>query len=172
MEFYILLRGGLPNITLQILSNHYNATRNEYYKEISKVSTTKNLRGFISYAIIGLRDGLEETLKTIQKSLTELMWKNFIYDTFANVEGQKEVIKRQRILSLHFPITGSYTVTEIPKLNVEIAYNYATVSEKTLTRDLDELVSLNMLNKMEHKYSSNISILNQQLPPYKGQKGL
>ncbi len=80
VEFYILLRGGLPDIALHILSNHYNFTRNEYYRQLQKSSESRNLTEFIRYAIVGLRDGLEKTLSTIQQCQIEITWMKFIYD--------------------------------------------------------------------------------------------
>ncbi len=168
LEFYILLRGGLPNISLQILSNHYNKTRPQYYKEISKVSELRSLSSFISYALTGLRDGLQETLQVIQDSLTKLTWKNYIYDKFSQLTGQKDVIKRKRTLALNFPMDGAFLLSEIPRLNVEIAYSYAAIPEKTLSRDLDELIGLKILKKELQRYSCNKSILNGQMPVYKG----
>ncbi len=172
LEFYILLRGGLPNITLQILSNHYNLTRPEYYKQIEKATETRDLTKFISYAVTGFRDGLQETLQVIQESQTQLTWKNYIYDKFSQVSGQKNVVKRKRTLALNFPMKGGVPINEIKKLNVEIALMYAPIPEKTLSRDLDELISLDILKREGHLYSSNISILNDRLPVYKGIKPL
>jgi len=172
LEFYILLRGGLPNITLQILSNHYNLTRPEYYRQIGRVSTEKNISSFISYAITGFRDGLQATLQTIQESQTQLTWKNYIFDKFSELSGQKEVTKRKRTLALNFPLDGAYAIAEIPKLNVEVAYLYSSIPEKTLYRDLEELISLEILRKQDGKYSSNKSILNGHMPLYKGIKPL
>src|SRR5262249_51716473 len=34
LEFYVLLRGGLPSIASHILSNYYNETRPEYYRQL------------------------------------------------------------------------------------------------------------------------------------------
>ncbi len=168
LEFYILLRGGLPNITLQILSNHYNLTRPEYYKQLEKIAEKRDLTNFISYAITGLRDGLQDTLQIIQESQTQLTWKNYIYDKFSQLPGQKEVVKRKRTLALNFPMKGNFTLSEIKKLNVDIALTYATIPDKTLIRDLEELIGLEILSKNGHSYSSNISILNDRMPVYKG----
>lgn len=170
LEFYILLRGGLPNITLQILSNHYNLTRPEYYKQIEKATETKDLSKFISYAITGFRDGLQANLQVIQESQTQLTWINYIYDKFSHLSGQKEVVKRKRTLALNFPMKGSYHVSDVKKLHVEIALIYSPIPEKTLIRDLDELVGLGILTKEGSNYASNISILNNRMPFYKGMK--
>ncbi len=168
LEFYILLRGGLPNIVLQILSNHYNHTRTEYYKQIERVSETRDVSAFITYAVRGFRDGLKETLETILESQTEQTWKNYIHDKFSHISGQKEVIKRRRKLALNFPLVGEFAIDEIPKLNMETAFTYSGISEKTLVRDVEELVGLEILKRNEGKFSSNKSILNGNLPVYKG----
>src|SRR5690606_18248615 len=62
LEFYILLRGGNPDIASHILSNHYNETRSEYYRQLDNATKKRNLAEFIEYALQGFRDGLMETL--------------------------------------------------------------------------------------------------------------
>ena len=47
LEFYILLRGGNPDIASHILSNHYNKTRPEYYRQLDIARKTKDLNGII-----------------------------------------------------------------------------------------------------------------------------
>ena len=37
IEFYILLRAGLPDMASHILSNHYNDTRQEYYRRLDQM---------------------------------------------------------------------------------------------------------------------------------------
>lgn len=59
LEFYILMRSGLPNIASHLLSNHYNLTRAEYYRQISDAASANDLSAFIAYAMRGLRDGLQ-----------------------------------------------------------------------------------------------------------------
>jgi hypothetical protein len=41
LEFYLLLRAGVPDIASHILSNHYNNTRDEYYRQLQKATTTE-----------------------------------------------------------------------------------------------------------------------------------
>ncbi len=57
LEFYILLRTGLPNIVSHILSNFYNQTRPEYYRQLDQARKKRNLTGFIKYAVQGFSDG-------------------------------------------------------------------------------------------------------------------
>lgn len=163
-EFYILSRGGNPDITLHILSNHYNKTRPEYYRQLDNASKTKQLTKFIDYALTGFRDGLELTLERIQTSQLLNTWKKYVYDKFGDIEiGQKEVFKRRRTLGLEIPIDKKFTFKEIPELNIKLAYIYSGKSDKTLQRDLDELIKNEIINFQENKYFANISVLNKMI---------
>lgn len=169
IEFYILARGGNPNIALHVLSNHYNLTRTEYYRHLDKVTQTGDLSEFIEYALIGFRDGLEQILDKIQKSQLHITWQKFVYDKFDEVEiGQKEVFKRKRTFALEMPIDKKFKFEEIPDLNIPLAKLYSNVSEKTIERDINELIQLKILIKDGLDYFANISALNKMIAKRKG----
>lgn len=46
LEFYILLRAGNPDIASHILSNFYNETRPEYYRQLDRANKDRNLTAF------------------------------------------------------------------------------------------------------------------------------
>jgi len=71
IEFYVLLRAGLPGIVSHILSNFYNKTRSEYYRQFDKARKKRDLTWFIEYAVQGFRDGLNENLRIIQEGLSQ-----------------------------------------------------------------------------------------------------
>ncbi len=153
VEFYILSRGGNPDITLHILSNHYNLTRPEYYRHLDNAAKTKNLSAFIEYALVGFRDGLKQTLGKMQNSLVKITWQRFVYDTFENIEmKQKEVFKRRRRLALEIPLDTQFLAKDIPDLNIKLAKLYSNVSAKTIERDIEELKSHNIIIKKDGYY--------------------
>lgn len=169
IEFYILSRGGNPDITLHILSNHYNNTRPEYYRQLEKASKTNSLTDFIEYALTGFRDGLQITLEKIQASQLLNTWQKYVYDKFGDIEiGQKEVFKRRRTLGLEIPIDRKFTFKEIPELNIKLARLYSAKSDKTLERDLEELIKNKIIIFQENKYFANISVLNKMIAKRKG----
>lgn len=169
IEYYILSRGGNPDIALHILSNHYNQSRPEYYRQIDKASKTKDLSEFIEYALTGLRDGLQATLEKIQASQLQNTWQKHVYDTFENVEiKQKEVFKRRRRFALELPIDKRFSFKEIPELNIKLAHIYSGISNKTLERDIAELLSLELIVLENGKYFANISVLNRMIAKRKG----
>lgn len=162
LEFYILLRGGNPDIASHILSNYYNHTRPEYYRQIEKARLNRDLTSFIDYALLGFRDGLEQTLRIIQKSQFENTWKKLIYDKFdvVRLSSREDVFKRQRTLALEFPFDKGLSVSEISLLTVQLAKIYASVSEKTIQRDLEKLIDLDLVKKESNKYFANTGLLN------------
>lgn len=170
IEFYILLRGGNPDITLHVLSNYYNLTRPEYYRQLDKAYQTRDLSEFISYALVGFRDGLQQILEKIQASQLTMTWQRYVYDKFDNVEGQgqREVFKRKRTFALEIPIDKKFSKEEIPNLNIALARLYSNISEKTLERDISELLELEILNQEDGKYFANISALNKMIARRKG----
>lgn len=164
VEFYFLLRAGTPDIGSHILSNHYNDTRPEYYRQLSRASQTSNLTEFIRYALRGYRDGLVKTLECVQRGQFETTWKRFVYDKFAERKmTNREVIHRQRRLALEFPLRRLLTVDEIALLTPDLGRIYATRTEQTLLRDLRTLIDMSLLELVGDKYRARADqLLNQR----------
>lgn len=164
LEFYILLRAGNPDIASHILSNFYNLTRPEYYRQIDKASRERKLTSFLGYAIEGFRDGLLETLGTIQQSQFETAWRSFVHDQFADRKYRKKtVFKRRRELMLSFPTSGEFALADIPLLTPEIARVYGQLSERTLKRDLEILEEMNLIADSGSGYRANRDALRFRL---------
>ncbi len=107
LEFYILLRAGLPDIASHILSNHYNNTRNDYYRYLDLCVKSMDLSKFIDYAVLGFRDGLNEVLEEVQKSALEMSWQKYIYEKLDSKQATgktRTIVKRRRTLALAFPV--------------------------------------------------------------------
>lgn len=146
LEFYILLRGGNPDIASHILSNHYNETRPEYYRQLNNGRKNCSLTEFIEYALLGLRDGLVQTLEVVQESQFRIAWDRFVYDAFEKTKMKnRHVFKRRRKLMLTFPLDRAVTAEELPLINVEIARLYGGLSERTILRDAAELIEMRLL---------------------------
>ena len=168
LEFYILLRGGNPAIASHILSNHYNQTRSEYYRQLEKAFQTRELTEFIEYALLGFRDGLKSTLAVIQESQMDITWQKLIYDKFADISiTKREVFKRKRNLILSFPVDKGLTIREIPLISPVIARKYANISSRTVLRDVLDLIQLELIYKSDNKYYANTKLLMEYIPVQK-----
>ncbi len=162
LEFYLLLSAGVPDIAAHVLSNFYNVTRSEYYRQLDNATKKNDLSEFIFYAIRGFRDGLFEVLNLIQENQLLITWENYIFVLFENKKGPgltQESNKRRRDLMLDIPYDKYLSENEIKILNTTIYEMYEKISDRSFTRDLDELIDLGLLEKKNNKYKANIEIL-------------
>jgi Fic family protein len=167
LEFYLLLRAGVPSIASHILSNHYNDTRTEYYRQLQYASETGDIKEFIQYALLGFRDGLEKTIELIHNEQSELTWKNHIHDVTEKMqieEKYRKTARRIRQLAYYIPADRFLSAEEIKFLNVRIAGEYQSLSPQTLRRDLDILIEKNLLKVDKNKYRANYEILRSLMP--------
>lgn len=168
LEFYILLRAGNPDIASHILSNHYNETRNEYYRQLIKLKNERDLTSFLEYALVGFKDGLESVLSMIQESQSQTAWKSHIYKTFEEAgddtrKAKKSVLKRRRNLVLSMPIGVTLSLDELALLTTDLAREYAQLKERSLTRDLKILEDMNLVEKVGKKYQTNDRVLKMRM---------
>jgi Fic family protein len=160
VEFYLLLRAGNPDIASHILSNFYNETRNEYYRQLHRANKNQNLTEFIKYAVTGFRDGLTKTLNKVQQNLFDITFQKHVYDQFKDRKMTKtSVFKRQRQLGLDFPLNRELTLNEIVSQNPETLRAYASLSPRTLYRDLELLESMNLIERVGDKWKANRKVL-------------
>ena len=146
IEFYLLLRAGNPDIASHILSNFYNLTRPEYYRQLHQAFTSRDLGAFIAYAVEGYRDGLLETLRTIQEIQFKIAWRTLIHDRFAGQRYRKKrVFRRRRELMLNFPLDRAVTLDRLPMLTIGLARDYSMLTETTLLRDVKILIELELV---------------------------
>ncbi len=166
LEFYLLLRASVPDIASHVLSNHYNFTRSEYYRQIENATNKKDLTEFIEYAVQGFRDGLCDTLNIIQENQLHITWRNYIYGIFDNMKTvgkASSANKRRRNLILRIPFDKYLNEKEINELHPTIIREYSALSERTLSRDIDELVNLNLLDKKNGGYRAKVEVLKQYM---------
>jgi len=167
IEFYILLRAGLPDIASHILSNHYNDTRQEYYRRLDLCVRERNLSGFIKYAVLGFRDGLKGVMDIVQMNLLEMSWHKFIYDVLDSKKAMgktRAIVKRRRNLALQVPVDKWQTPDDLIDSSGILAKEYARLSSTTLMRDIAELERLELIVKDKEKYKGNIEILRGYMP--------
>jgi Fic family protein len=165
LEFYILLRAGTPDIASHILSNFYNETRPEYYRQFNLALENRDLTKFIDYAVQGYTDGLMETFNVIQGNLFEMSWQKYIYDSFAVKKYmQKKVLERKRTLILELPLNKSYSLEQLVLATPLIARYYGNLSQKTVQRDINELIKMNLIVEEDKNYRANIDVLMHLVP--------
>ena len=161
VEFYLLLRVGVPDICAHTLSNHYNNTRPQYYAHLKKCQEKRDLTAFIDYAVTGFLDGLKDVWGKIESELFEKAWRGHVYDRFAEIKLSRSVFKRRRRLLLEIPLFKSYSIEDIQYASPKIAREYAGVSPTTVQRDIQymEDAKLLVVDPDSGKISANTDIM-------------
>lgn len=152
MELQILLAAGVPMPAAHLLSNHYNATRAEYYRQLGDASRSGgDVVPFIRYAIQGFVDGIRAQVERIWVQQYADRWEQFIYETF----GGRVTTNAER-RRLHLVLTLSdheepVARRDIPRLSAELAVAYAG-TQRMLSRDLNALETMGLIEQAGRGY--------------------
>jgi Fic family protein len=147
LEFHILISCGVPDLSAQLLSNHYNMTRTDYYKQLdASHKSGGDIFPFILYAIIGFTDGLSEQINIIRSQQVHVHWKDYIHEKFSNKDGKAEVRRRRLIIDLS-ALLKPIPLAELRYISPRIAEAYAVLTDKTLNRDINALIKMGLAEK-------------------------
>ncbi len=148
VEYLILVTSGVPSPAAHLLSNHYNQTRAEYYRQLDQASKAGgNPIPFLRYAIQGFVDGLKAQLALIRDQQVRIFWRDYLYRHFAH-GGQAHIRRRNLILDISdhdHPIANA----EVSEVSPRVAAAYARKSPRTLSRDLKILHEMGLLEMTE-----------------------
>jgi len=164
MEFMILLSSGVPSPAAHLLSNHYNLTRTEYYRQLDKVSKTSgDVRDFFTYAIQGFRDGLQDVINVIIEQVQIVSWEHYVFERFRELPDN-DASKRQRSLLIQLSRQAKPLArNEIEKLTAKI-YLDRGKTKNSFTRDWNSLRRTNLIIEKDGKYSPNFFLILNRLP--------
>lgn len=165
LEFEILLSSGVPSPSAQLLSNHYNQTRTEYYRQLDESHRSGgDIFPFIMYALQGFLDGLVEQLELIRTQQLHVHWMDYIHDTFSNKDSVTDVRRRRLAVDLSSQI-DPVPVSKVRHISPRIAEAYANLTEKTVSRDINALIKLNLAVKTKSGIIANSCLMHAFLPP-------
>ncbi len=167
IEFRYLLQASFPTPAAHLLSNFYNLTRTEYYRQLDKASKTGGeMSDFIDYAVRGLVDQLREQLEEIRKLQWKSTWFNWVHERFAGKETQTDLRRKRLVLELSKveEDKGWVKVSKIPELTPRLALQYANKTKKTLSRDLNEVMKMGLIQRVDRLVRANKHLILAFLP--------
>ena len=168
VEFMLLLDGGVPAPAAHVLSNHYNQTRQRYYQELDKASRSGgDIVSFFSYALSGFVDGLVGQLRDIQGFQHRVIWRDYARETLQSKSTKESAQVRARRLELVIALADMETVpvSNLSLLTPTIARAYATKTPKTLSRDINALKDLGLIEHAGSGVRARVEIIRAFLPP-------
>jgi cell filamentation protein, protein adenylyltransferase len=164
VEFQILLDSGFPAPAAQLLSNHYNQTRSEYYRQLEYTSRSKGDEiPFLEYAAQGLVDGLRDQIAEVQRQQLELAWQDYVHETLRGKGSTSDRRRLQLILDLSQhpePVRRA----ELTRISPDVAALYVRKGPKTLTRDINHLLENGLLVVDGDAYRAHKEIILAFLP--------
>jgi Fic family protein len=164
VEVRFLMEAGVPSSAAHLLSNHYNLTRTEYYRRLSHASKSGgDVTEFLRYSIDGFLDQLREQLKIVKQYQWDTAWENYIYELFGNDKSLAD--KRQIKLLLGLSARNEWVEkSELKRLDVDLAAEYAMKTSRTISRDINRLSEQNLIISQGSKVRANKSLILAFLP--------
>jgi len=145
IEFHLLLSAGMPSPAAHLLSNHYNETRSEYYRQLDLANKSGgNLLPFLRYAVQGLVDGMRKQMESVWEQQWDITWRNYVHEIFQNKSNPSEVRQRHLALDLGSE-SGWVQIGRITELTPRLAKSYASKTPKTVQRDINNLAMMGLI---------------------------
>lgn len=165
VEFHILIHAGVPTPAAHLLSNHYNETRSEYYRQLDRASQSGgDVLPFLAYAVRGFVDGLRKQIGEVRDQQLDVTWLNHVYAAYGDTTSPSDVRQRQLVLELGRVWPKALTPAEIEELSPRLARAYRDRTRKTLTRDLNAGIARELLVKEGSRFRARKEVVVAFLP--------
>jgi len=152
VELQILLAAGVPTPAAHLLSNHYNVTRDEYYRQLQLASDSGgDAVPFLRYVIRGFVDGIRAQVERVWVQQYADVWEQFVQEMF----GERVATDAKR-RQLHLVMKLSEQAVpvarrDIPSLSPLLTIAYSG-TQKMLSRDLNAVERLGLIEQAGHGY--------------------
>ncbi|EGD45062.1 Fic protein [Nocardioidaceae bacterium Broad-1] len=164
IEVQLLSESGVvPLVATNLLSNHYNKTRQAYYLALDEAQ--RDISAFIQYAVLGFTDELRDQVARVRAESKAIHWESYVYEVFRK-QPNTDSRSRQRDLALTMSGEKAITPEEATVLTASIAKKYALCGERTPARDLNALSKMGLVRKRPgRRYVANRAIIEAFIPP-------
>jgi len=164
VEVQILSESGVvPLVATNLLSDHYNKTRDAYYLALNAAQT--NLGAFVRYAVRGFVDELREQIAVVRSENVAIHWESYVHQIFKPLP-RTATRDRQRDVALTVTTGRVISPEDLPDLSTSLARQYATAGPRTPARDLNDLVRMGLFVKVAHRrFRAAREIIEAFIPP-------
>jgi Fic family protein len=164
-EFEILLSLGVPATVAHLLSNHYNRTRTEYYRHLDlSHKSGGEVFPFLLYALQGFVDGLDEQIEYVRGQQLHVHWTDYVHEMFRDKGSPADTRRRSLVVDLSGHI-DPVPIAEVRRISPRMAEAYATKGDKTLSRDINKLLEMGLIEKTTAGIRAKKEIMYAFLPP-------
>ena len=164
LELKTMLASGAPAPACHLLSNHYNKTRSEYYRQLDYASKSGgDIYKFIYYAVRGLVDQLEEQIEFIDFEQQNIFLRDYIFEVFG--DSPSKINTRRRTLCLGFLDSESpVKIDKVREISPKVAEQYSGKSIRTIQRDIEFLIEKKLVKEEQGGYMTDLETLFKFFP--------
>lgn len=167
VEFHLLLSVGVPATAAHLLSNHYNQTRSEYYRHLDLAGKAEQgVFSFVEYALRGFVDGLKEQIEIIKNQQIVVHWGNHVHNVFRDRNSKTDLRRRRLVIDLSNE-PEPIPVSKLRHISPRIAEAYAGKTQKTVMRDINELLDMGLVVKTGRGVRVKMEIMSSFLAPFR-----
>jgi Fic family protein len=155
VEHRVLVGSGVPTPAAHLLSNHYNLTRTEYYRQLDRTSRSGgDIVPFLLYAVEGFVDQLREQFQLVREQQLDAAWRGFVHQRLDALPGPAQARCRRLVLDLALQ-PGPVARGHLRDISARVAQEYAGLAGRTLTRDLGGLLEMGLVQRQAGGYLAN-----------------
>jgi Fic family protein len=171
LEFQILVHAGMPMPCAHLLSNHYNATRTEYYRQLDRTHRSGgDVVPFLLYAVGGLVDGLREQIAWVRHEQWAAAWRDYVQEKFLDKRTKADQRRLRLLLDLS-DLRQPVARAKLAEITPRVTRDYARKTGKTLTRDINILKNLDLLRVSPEGCEANLRVMLAFTPQRRQAKG-
>ena len=100
----------------------------------------------------------------VRQQQLQVAWVNYVHERFGAMPNTT-ASDRQRSLVLAMPMTRVVPRADLEGLTPKIAKLYAGAGPRTLSRDLNQLVKLDLIRRVRRGYRTRSEVVQAFLPP-------
>ena len=169
VESFVLYRSGINSFGFYSLANFYYQHRPEYMELLDRTrfihgreeSEFVDLTEFVTFALRGLREELEQVHAETLGFLQGLAFSDYARETLQNDVGLRTRVGERRLELVRQAIGGPIPLARLRAREHPAASLYASTTNKTLTRDINYLREQNLVRIEEGNLHANIGLMNQ-----------
>ena len=151
VEQDILRRSGVPATVALLLPIHYALTRSAYAAQMHGQPSpqgAESVFAFLRYALQGLHDGLAELVNRMDESQLSIHWVRHV-ETILGDNDRTSIGRKRQLIQVISEKDGAIKRDDIVQLSPFLAAAYAKVSERTLRRDIRDLLRAGLLEETQ-----------------------
>ena len=157
LEHQILIAAGVPETATHLPSDFYNRTREAYYDRLDASSRSPDgVMEFLLYALQGFADELKEQMDYMARRVWRDTWTSYVRSEF---QGRRGTAAARRI-ELACNLTDEpVSRLAIPALTPALARAYQGKTPRVLTRDLNALLRMGLIERRPDGVAANFALL-------------